>query len=286
MLAPTSPISANFTQPIIGHLKHQEPLPGVSSITLDGLLESQGWTVSARTGEGQSIKSTFDSMVQMEKRSSSSSQSSLEDGRNMSRVDSNYCREPDSSQLNSAPRPSTNIESRRTSSKTPHEYEPATPVSSNAKSTEGSRSSQSTNRNEFPRLNSLNTPQPVTNAPTHEGDKAYASRRVTEIQAEIQTLKHDSDTRVIIFHQIEQEISDVKNQDTELQEHKAEEIQRVLREIEERYKREHEALEEKRKSLQEAKVREMEGLEKNAEQVAKKEKRMEPLQALLDLDDD
>jgi hypothetical protein len=225
-------------------------------------------------------------MFQTGKRPSSSSRPSLEVAQSTYGIDSKYIRETESSQLNSAPRPPTNIESRRTSSKTPNEYEPATPVSWEAKSPEGSKSSQSTNQNEFSRLNSLNTPQPVINPPTREGDKAYASRRVTEIQAEIQTLKHDSDTRVIIFHQIEQEISDAKNQDSELQEQKEEEIQRVLREIEERYKREHEALEEKRKSLQEAKVREMEGLKKNAEQVAKKEKRMEPLQALLDLDDD
>jgi excinuclease UvrABC ATPase subunit len=222
----------------------------------------------------------------MEKRSSSSSQSSLEVGQNMYRVDSKYCREPDSSQLNSAPRPSTNIEGRRTSSKTPHEYEPATPGSSNAKSPEGSRSSQSTNRNEFPRLNSLTTPQPATNAPTHDHDKMWASRRITEIQVETQTLKHDNDTRVIIIHQIEKEVSDVKKQNSELQEQKQEEIARVLREIEARYKREQEALVEKRNSLNEAKEREMEGLKENARQVKMNEKKMKRLQALVDLDDD
>jgi hypothetical protein len=225
-------------------------------------------------------------MVQTGKRPNSSSQPLFEVAQKTYGIDSKYIRETESSQLNSAPRPPTNIESRRTSSKTPNEYEPATPVSWEPKSPEGSRRSQSTNQNEFPRLNSLNTPQLVTNAPTREDDKAYASRRVTEIQAEIQTLNHDSNTRQIIFHQIEQEISDVKKEDLELREQKEEEIQRVLREIEERYKREHEALEEKRKSLQEAKVGELEGLKKNAEQVAGKEKRLERLQALLDLDDD
>jgi hypothetical protein len=226
-------------------------------------------------------------MVQTGKRPSSSSQPSLEGAQRTYGIDSKYIRETESPQLNSAPRPRTNIERRRTSSKTPNEYEPATPVSWGAKSPEGSRSSQSTNQNELPRgLNGLNTPQPVTNAPVREGDKAYASRRVTEIQAEIQTLKRDSDARLIIFHQIEHEISNVKKEDSELREQKQEEERRVLREIEERYKREHEALEEKRNSLQEAKVGELEGLKNNAEQVVGKEKRMERLQALLDLDDD
>jgi hypothetical protein len=192
--------------------------------------------------------------------------------------------ETDCSQPNSAPRPSTTVESYQFHNKTASEYEPATPMSWNAKPSEVRRSPPYSSKSEFPEAGS--TPQPGAGGQTNENDKAWASRRVPEIQAQIQALKRDSDTRIIMITRIEQEVQDVKKQDGTLYQAKQEEIAHVLREIEKRYEREHELLRKKEETLNESKESELEGLRRNARQVERNEKKMKTYQTLVDLDGD
>lgn len=161
--------------------------------------------------------------------------------------------------------------------KAPADYEPVTPSSWGAKpSASGSSQSQYSNDTKP----SSATPQPI------ENDKLWASRRVPEIQAQIQTLNRDSDSRITIISKLEQELEDIKHRANALELTKQSEIQRVVAEIERKHERDYEVLRDKERRLVGSREEEMEVVRRNARQVAKCEKKMMSYQALVDLDND
>jgi hypothetical protein len=200
-------------------------------------------------------------------------------------MDARYSMEMECPQPNSAPQHPANMESHQFINKTSSEYEPATLVSWNMKPSEAHRGSQYSNKMEVPEPSSA-TPQPATMAQVSKNDKEWASRRVEEIQSQIQGLQGERQLRIMEITRIDQQLEDVRKQDSELHRQKAEEISRVLREIETRYEREHELLKEKQNTLNASKEIELDGLRKNERQVERNEKKMKSYQTLVDLDDD
>lgn len=120
---------------------------------------------------------------------------------------------------------------------------------------------------------------PMTDA---QEEKARALKKVAGFKAEIQSLKRDSDTRVVIISRIEQEAEEVKREEAKLQQQKSDEIARVLREIDERYHRDCELLRDKQNGLQKSKESELEALKRNEVQVARKQTGLELYQRVID----
>jgi cell division septum initiation protein DivIVA len=105
---------------------------------------------------------------------------------------------------------------------------------------------------------------------------------VENFEAEIEKLKRNATTRSMIVTSIGQEIEHSQKEYDELLQGKQQEIDRVLRELEEQHSKKCEALKSKLQNLKESKQTVLGALKRNALEVSRKETGVTHFQAIID----
>ncbi|KIM99330.1 hypothetical protein OIDMADRAFT_30934 [Oidiodendron maius Zn] len=115
-----------------------------------------------------------------------------------------------------------------------------------------------------------------------EQQMAWASRQVEIFEAKIQKLKDDAAKRAMTVTSLDQEIEQSRKDYDAVLHGKQEEIDRVLRELEERHSKEREALKSKIENSNESKQTEIRELKRNASEVSQKEIGLKLFQDIID----
>jgi hypothetical protein len=122
----------------------------------------------------------------------------------------------------------------------------------------------------------------IPTASESEQQRAWASRQVENFEAEIQKLKCNAATRSTIVTSIGQEIEHSQKEYDKLLQGKQEEIDRVLRELEEQHNKKCEALKSNLQNLKESEQTVQGELTRNALEVSRKETGVARFQAIID----
>lgn len=225
-------------------------------------------------------------------------------------ADSTYSKDAESPQPNPAPLPPSNVEGGYTISMIMNKDGPPTVIRNGeepthfkdfergmskdeiiaadllrARSTSNMTTTQSQEL-DFKTPQPRTTPQTDATPITDETEKAWLSSKVQKLQSDIEALKREDEARLANIRSIDQQLDNLAKDSGGLQRMKEEEIARVLREIEDRYRREYEGLNQKQYELGGAKESEVAALNRNLRQITKNEKKMRSYQTLVDLDGD
>jgi hypothetical protein len=196
-------------------------------------------------------------------------------------------------QHSSISRSVSDMERTQTSSGTTIDSNSTSPATPNEKPFWDVINSQGSNRRSSQFQGSIAaTPQAATTGPaiyptpnTDEEQKAWASREAQRFQKGIQNLNNCRTICLNKISSIEGQIEGVSNDENDLRQQKDKEIARVLREIEERYKKECELLQDKQDALNKSKEEELETLKRNTLEITRKETGFKRYQAIVDFYD-